>query len=187
MVQDFLALNWQNGLIWLFGVLGFIVFAYNIIKQIATIFGIKINFFENRDKDHQMILLLQKSIQELTKRFDIIDDACSRHCDAQEHIQQLVESLQKLQQENTDLKEGLTQVMGNAAENRIRFYYRQGYILDNEYDSFCDFLDYAINQMGCNHGLERKYEDCKKKLPMLSAEEAINFEKNKREARNQWD
>ena len=60
---------------------------------------------------------------------------------------------------------------------------KQGYIPEAEYDSFCDFLDYAIGVMHCNHGLDKKYKQCKEQLPMLSVEEAAQFllEKNNKE------
>ena len=175
-VQELLNLDWQVTLLGIFTIVGSGIALVTLWKQFCQIFGIKFAFLEK----HKAELA---EIAELKIAMEKMNENCEKHTKAMEHITDLTVLVREIKMENQMLKDGMYQVIGNAAENRIRSYMRQGYIPEAEYDSFCDFLDYAIGVMHCNHGLDKKYKQCKEQLPMLSVEEAAQFllEKNNEE------
>ena len=164
-VQALFELNWQSVIIGIFVILGFITTAYTLLVQICKIFGIRIDFFERNKTDHAIVAALQVDFQAFNERFDKMEENRNKRD----------EELKILKEMSENLQVGLKQIIANDAEQRIRNYWEKGYIPETEFDSFCDFLDYATETMNCNHGLKQKYQKCKTELPMLSAEEAIQF------------
>lgn len=164
-VQALFELNWQSIVIGLFVIFGFITMAYTLFGQVFKIFGIRFDFFERNKTDHEAVTALQSDFQSFNERFDRLEESRIKR-DAE---------LQILKEMSENLQVGLKQIIANDAEQRIRNYWEKGYIPETEFDSFCDFLDYAVDTMQCNHGLKHKYQKCKTELPVLSADEAVQF------------
>lgn len=182
-VRDLFELDWQTILIGLCIILVSAYTIYTVGKQILGTFGIKFSFVENAKRDRANIQELESSMIQINQRFADVEETYKQYAELSEQIQQLTHLICDVRQENELLRNGLYQVIGDAAESRVRFYNKQQYIPESEYDSFCDFLDYAINVMHCNHGLEKRYLDCKSNLPMLSAEEVTQLLLSKGEAK----
>ena len=175
-VQDLFNLDWHATLLGIFTIVGSGIALVTLWKQFCKIFGIKFAFLEKRKAESSEIAELKATMKKMNENY-------KKYMETMEDFTDLTVLVREIKVENQTLKDGMYQVISNAAENRIRYYLRQGYIPEAEYDSFCDFLDYAIGTMHCNHSLDKKYEQCKEQLPMLSVEEATKFllEKNKKE------
>ena len=120
--------------------------------------------------------------QKLNKKFDTLEERTQRTSAQQEDmvhvIQNISMTLSEINKKNDLLENGIRQTVADRVEQRIKAYNAQGYILDTEYDSFCDFADYAVDTLHCNHGLKRKYEDCKENIEVLSLEEVLKREEH---------
>lgn len=175
-VQELFYLDWQATLLGIFTIIGSGIALVTLWQQFCKIFGIKFAFLEKRETESIEIAELKNAMEKMNEGY-------KKYMEAMEHLTDLTVLVREIKMENQMLKDGMHQVIGNAAESRIHAYMKQGYIPEVEYDSFCDFLDYAIGVMHCNHGLDRKYKQCKEQLPMLSVEEAAKFllGKNKKE------
>lgn len=181
-LQNLFELNIPAILLGLFIICSCIVTVYNLIIQVAKIFGIKLSWIERKNKDHQELKELQKEMQKLNKKLDSLEERTQRTSAQQEDMVQVIQNISttllEINKKNDLLENGIRQTVADRVEQRIKAYNAQGYILDTEYDSFCDFADYAVETLHCNHGLKRKYEDCKENIEVLSLEEVLKRKKN---------
>jgi vacuolar-type H+-ATPase subunit I/STV1 len=179
-ISDFFNVDWQAVLTGFIILLSFFVTICTLLKSVCKTLGIKFTFLEDTHKDHDTLMLLQEDVQKLDQRLDNMENY---YKESREESQQLLKKLVGLEERYDRMQVGLKQILANAAEQRIREYYSLGYIPEAEFDSFCDLLEYATQEVHCNHGLDQKYRNCKDSLKILSSQEAMEFiiNKNKEE------